>query len=80
MSDFDYMAPAELFVVQGRGGLKYHRFPRGAEAIRFAIEKLPTNLFAGTRLEVEEQSYDGEQIRTLYDNEDYPLKRNATSS
>ena len=80
MSDFDYMAPAELFVVQARGGLKCRRFPRGAEAIRYAIEKLPANLLAGTRLEVEEQSYDGKQIRALYDNDDYPLKRNAASS
>ena len=80
MSDFDYMAPAELFVVQGPGGLKYRRFPRGAEAIRYAIEKVPAKLFPGTRLEVEEQSYDGKQIRALYDNEDYPFKRNAPSS
>ena len=35
MSDFDYVAPAELFIVQGRGGLKYRRFPRAAEAIRY---------------------------------------------
>jgi hypothetical protein len=71
VSEFDYIAPAELYAAQGRGGLKYRRFPRAAEAIRYAIEKLPANLLAGSRLEVEEQHYDGKQIRDLY--ERYPL-------
>jgi hypothetical protein len=41
MSEFDYTAPAELFGAHGRAGLRYRRFPRSAEAIRYAMEKLP---------------------------------------
>ena len=75
MSDFDYMASAELFAAQGRSGLRYRRFPRAAEAIRYAIEKLPADLLLASRLEVEEQQYDGQQIRALYESEAYPLTR-----
>jgi hypothetical protein len=80
MSDFDYMAPAELFAAHGRSGFRYRRFPRAAEAIRYAIEKLPANFLAGTRLEVEKQGYDGKQIRLLYESETYPLTRKLASS
>lgn len=52
MADFDYMASGELFVPQGRAGLRYRRYERAAEAVRYAIEKLPPDLLAGTRLEV----------------------------
>src|SRR5262249_6393195 len=39
MSTFDYEASAELFAPQGRSGIRYQRFPRAAEAIRYAVEK-----------------------------------------
>jgi hypothetical protein len=80
MSDFDYMASAELFAAQGRSGLRYRRFPRAAEAIRYAIEKLPADLLLASRLEVEEQRYDGQQIRALYESDSYPLPRKLASS
>ena len=76
MADFDYMASGELFVPQGRAGLRYRRYERAAEAVRYAIEKLPSDLLAGTRLEVEEQHYEASQIRALYDSDAYPLQRN----
>jgi hypothetical protein len=80
MSNFDYTAPAEFYAAQGRSGLRYRRFSRAAEAIRYAVEKRPANLLTGSRLEVEEQAYNGQQIRALYEDEAYPLQRNAPPS
>ena len=44
MTEFDYSAPAELYAAQGRQGFRYRRFLNAGEAIRYAVEKLPTNL------------------------------------
>ena len=45
MTDFDYTAPAELFIGKGRGSagggsMTYRRFPTSAEAIKYAVETL----------------------------------------
>ena len=79
MTKFDYSAPAELFAF-ARGGfnrkpVQYHRFPTGAEAIRYAIEVLPAAQLTGAILEVDEDRYDGKEIRDLYDDQRYPLPR-----
>jgi hypothetical protein len=79
MMDFDYAAPAEVFACRSRGStpraVAYHRFKSGAEAIRFAIEELPSDVLFGTVVEVHELRFDAAQIRQLYDSEDYPLQR-----
>ncbi len=79
MSDFDYAAPAEVFACRSRGSsprpVTYRRFNSGAEAIRFAIEELPTEVLFGTVLEVNEQRFDAAQIRKLYESKAYPLQR-----
>jgi hypothetical protein len=79
MSDFDYRAPAEVFACRSRGSsprpVTYRRFESGAEAVRFAIEELPSDVLFGTVLEVNEQRFDAAQIRKLYDSKDYPLQR-----
>ena len=67
MSEFDYKASAELFVAAGRSGLRYRRFACAADAIRFAVEKLPANARSSARLEVAEQQYDAQQIRERYE-------------
>jgi hypothetical protein len=76
---FDYDTEAELFsaVKQKfrRSPLAYKRFVRAAEAIRFAIEELPSQLLIGTYLEVGEERYQGKDIRRLYESVDYPLAR-----
>ena len=79
MSTFDYAASAELYAAHGRSGLRYRRFTRAAEAIRYAIEKLPPKVLLGTSLEVNAERYDASQIRALYESERYPLARNQPS-
>jgi hypothetical protein len=79
MSTFDFAAPAELFAAQGRSGLRYRRFAQAAEAIRYAIEKLPAKALTSTSIEVNDERYNAAQIRALYESERYPLTRNEPS-
>jgi hypothetical protein len=79
MSDFDYNAEAELFPTRKRlprrQPLGYKRFAHAAQAIRFAIEDLPPELLIGAFLEVDEQRYNSDSIRRLYESDEYPLAR-----
>ena len=75
MSNFDYNAPAELFPAKVRRRIHYRRFDTAAEAIRFAIEELPTPLLAGANMQVEDERFAGEEIRELYESTAYPLAR-----
>jgi hypothetical protein len=75
MINFDYAAPAELFAAHGRAGLRYRRFSKAAEAIRYAVEKLPGEAQRTTSIEVDDERYDARQIRALYENKGYPLAR-----
>lgn len=79
MDKFDFSAPAELFASKGRGAsrrpMTYHRFPTGAEAVRFAIEGLSREMLAGAVLETGDERYGAAEIRSLYDSAAYPLQR-----
>jgi hypothetical protein len=83
-AEFDYDAEAELFPmrkrVPRRQPLGYRRFAHAAHAIQFAIEGLPPELLVGAYLEVDEQRYNSDEIRRLYDRADYPLTRAGVSS
>lgn len=83
MIHFDYGAEAELFPSRRRmsGGqsIKYRRFVRAADAIRFAIEELPPECLRGAFLEVDEDRYDHNGIRRLYECDAYPLVRQAAA-
>jgi len=78
MSVFDYDASAELYSRIGAGRhktLRYHRFERAAEAIRHAMEDIPTLALRGCSLDVADETYVGQAILPLYESADYPLPR-----
>ena len=81
---FDYGAEAEMFSPMSRKArrqpLGYRRFARAADAIRFAIEDLPPGLLAGAYLEVDEERFNADAIRGLYDSAEYPLARRALAA
>jgi hypothetical protein len=78
---FDYEAVAELFPTRSikfnRQFARYRRFDCAADALRFAIEELPPQLFLGAYLEVEEERFDSNEMRRLYDSAEFPLARRA---
>ena len=80
---FDYTAMAELYPTRSWkprvGRVTYKRFEAAAEAIRFAMDELPPELLLGTYLEVEEQRFNGRQIRLLYESGEYPFPRKLPS-
>ena len=82
MVAFDYDHEAELFAARNprlRGkSFGYRRFERAADAIQFAMEVLPSRSLAGAYLEVDEQRFNAEGIRLLYESGDYPLARFTT--
>ena len=80
---FDYRAEAELFSARsrkaGRRPMKYQRFARAAEAIRFAMEDMPAELLISTYLEVNGMRFNFGDIRRLYESVEYPLARRAAA-
>jgi Arc/MetJ-type ribon-helix-helix transcriptional regulator len=78
MSKFDYNAPAELFPSRNRkiaNKVKYRRFDKAADAIRFAVEELPEPQLLGAYIEIDEERLSHKEIQALYDSENYPLKK-----
>ena len=78
MEKFDFGAPAELFPSRNRkvaSKIRYRRFEKAAEAIRFAVEELPEPLLLGAYIQVDEQRLGHMDIRALYESERYPLKK-----
>ncbi len=83
LNGFDYNAPAELYpsrIKKGRGRITYKRFNTAAEALRCAIEEIPSAVLLGAYLEVNEARFSDQEIRALYDADAYPLKRAAIAN
>jgi hypothetical protein len=79
MTDFNYEMPGEFYSRKSQGmkptGLTYQRFDTVAEAVRFAIEALPSAAFGGCMLEAGGQRFGAKELRALYANPRYPLRR-----
>jgi len=75
----DYAMEASLFYAKTghsrQRALTFRRFEKAAEAIRFAVEELAPKLLQGCSLEVNETHYFGREIRPLYDDRAFPLRR-----
>jgi hypothetical protein len=83
LNGFDYNAPAELFPSRTKRSnvqVKYRRFETAAEALQFAIEEMPPPVLLGAFLEVKEERFGAEEMRALYGNVAYPLRRGETES
>ncbi len=84
MSGFNYGVEAELFPTRNRKSKRvafgYRRFARASEAIRFAVEELPSDALAGAYLEVHEKRFDRHGILRLYESDAYPLARRTARS
>jgi Arc/MetJ-type ribon-helix-helix transcriptional regulator len=74
---FDYNAPAELFLAKRTKSrrAKYRRFATAAEAIRYAVEDLPSLRALGAWLEVGDERFNSNEIQRLYEASDYPLRK-----
>jgi hypothetical protein len=77
---FNFDAPAELFPSRNRkivNKIKYRRFDRAADAIRFAVEELPEPLLLGAYIQIDEERLGHKDIRGLYDSAEYPFAKRA---
>ena len=76
---FDYNAPAELFLAKRTKSrrAKYRRFATAAEAIRYAVEDLPSLRALGAWLQVGDERFSSDDIQRLYEDSDYPLRKSA---
>ncbi len=79
MNATEYRSEASLYYAKSahskQKSLVFRRFTKAAEAIRFAVEELSPKIFDGCSLEVNESHYFGREIRPLYDDHAYPLRR-----
>ena len=79
---FDYSAPAELFFSSSARNrrMTYRRFASAAEAIEFAVEELDAAALNFATLEVDEERFERQAIRRLYDDPAYPRLRHTADA
>ena len=58
--------------------LSYRRFATAAEAIRFAVEEIPSIRTAW--MQVGEERFNGDDIQRLYESTSYPQRRRMRKS
>jgi hypothetical protein len=74
----DFQAPAELFLGSdwpaacAQGPRAFHS---AANAVRFALEEAAPVSLRGARLQLNGRTYSGEEMRSLYRSQSYPLVR-----
>jgi hypothetical protein len=64
-----------LFQSETSAHTKNRRFPTAAEAIRFAVEMLPSLRTLGASLQVGDKHFNADEIHRLYEADDYPLSK-----
>lgn len=78
MSDFNYLARAELFLgsdwntATSSGSRSFRNV---ANALRFAFEEAAPVSLRGARIRIGERQFAGNQLRALYASPHYPLPR-----
>jgi hypothetical protein len=84
MNANEYFLEASLYYAKNanskRSGLVFRRFSKAADAIRFAVEELTPKILDGCTLEVNEDHYFGREIRPLYENHVFPLRRKRSAN
>lgn len=78
IADFDYAARAELYPGKRSKRFRtigYRRFDTTAEALRYVVEEMPSELLAGAILETEDHRFGADRIAELYKDNAYPLPR-----
>ena len=84
MEQFDFGAPADLFVgasrPNGRRPMMYRRFETGAEAIRHVIESVEPESLPGAVIETDDTRLETADIRAIYESTDFPLTRRASKA
>jgi hypothetical protein len=80
----DYFLEASLYysksVNSKQKSLAFRRFTRAADAILFAVEELAPRILNSCSLEVNETHYYGREIRPLYDDHTFPLRRKLSTN
>lgn len=83
MENFNYGDTAELYPTRRYAKsqqAQYRRFNTAADAIRYAIEEMPSKWLVGSYLEVDEKRFEGTAIRALYEASGYPLPREKVAA
>lgn len=84
IAGFDYSVSAGLYYYKSRptraGKVTYRRFGSAAEAIGFAIEELGPTALQYASLEVDEDRFERDEIRRLYDDPAYPRARKTAAA
>jgi hypothetical protein len=80
MNCFNYKASVEFYSRRSSGkkanSLTFQRFNTAAEAIRFAMEDLPSAAFGGCMLEADGERFGAKELKELYASPRYPFPRN----
>ncbi len=82
-NNFDYSVPAGLYFIRRLGrkfGMTYRRFESADAAIAFAVEQLSAAGLQSATLEVDEERFRRDDIRSLYDAAEFPLPRGSSAS